>query len=211
MFDLDGTLVDSLRDLAEAMNRVLTSAGLPTHPVEKYRDFIGNGIDKLVERALPPDQWEPGLLAGHVVAMKNDYGVNWHRHTQPYAGVPAMLERLSQKGVKLTVLSNKPHEYTIKFIDRFFPDNHFEAVRGAKPEVPRKPDPTAALDIARGLGLAPAGILYLGDSSTDMLTARSAGMYAAGAAWGFSPRQELLDAGAQAVLESPLDLARLLD
>ena len=206
MFDLDGTLVDSLRDLAEAMNRVLAAAGLPVHPNQAYLKFIGNGMDKLVERALPPAEREPGRLEGHIQAMKADYGANWARHTLPYPGIEPMLRDLAGRGARLTVLSNKPHDYTVRFMERFFGEFQFDAVRGAMPTAPRKPDPFAALEIARQLNLEPAQFLYLGDSATDMQTAVAAGMFAVGAAWGFRSRAELRDSGARVLAEHPREV-----
>lgn len=209
MFDLDGTLVDSLRDLAEAMNRVLSTAGLPVHPEQAYLKFIGNGMDKLVERALPPAERAPGRLEGHILAMKSDYADNWDRHTRPYPGIMSMLRDLAARGVHLTILSNKPHEYTVRFAQRYFGEFEFASVRGSLPQIPRKPDPYAALEIAREINLEPARFLYLGDSATDMQTAVSAGMFAVGAAWGFRSRSELLQSGARVLAEHPREVVDL--
>lgn len=206
IFDLDGTLLDTLEDLAAAGNRVLTAAGLPVHPVASYRYFVGEGLRVLIERIVPADRREPELLAGLAAAFSEDYGRNWHVRTRVYDGIPELLNGLQAKGMMLNVLSNKPHDFTLLCVRELLPGWQFRQVSGQQPDIARKPDPAGALRIAERIGLAPAEILYLGDTATDMRTAVAAGMHPLGALWGFRTAEELLANGAAAVLRRPTDL-----
>ncbi len=206
IFDLDGTLLDTLQDLADAVNAVLRRMGCPIHPVEAYKYFIGQGFSVLAERSLPPAQRSPSRIAECVAGSKAEYAARWQRSTRPYDGVPALLDELTRRGVKMAILSNKPHEFTEVVVRHFLAAWRFEAVLGGREGVPAKPDPAAALEIGRLLGLPPGDILYAGDSGTDMQTARRAGMFAVGVLWGFRGREELLAGGAQALIDRPGEL-----
>ena len=208
VFDLDGTLLDTLADIGESMNEVLEMRGYPSHPLESYREFIGDGVGLLAEQALPRAARDAATIADCVTAMRAVYGERWDRRTRPYDGVPEMLAALARAGLRLAVLSNKPHDMTQLVTARMLPDVSFEAVVGARPGVPRKPDPTAALAIASDLGVSPASIAYVGDTSTDMRTAVAAGMFAIGATWGFRTAAELKAAGADVLAERPADVFR---
>lgn len=213
IFDLDGTLIDSLDDLADAANAALTEAGFPAHPVEDYRDFVGNGIETLIRRALPAEalkKLDPLRVQAIVQHMSHIYARHWHSKTRCYEGIAELVEQLRERGLPLAVLSNKPHVFTCEIIEHFFPSKPFELVYGARPHVPNKPDPCGALQVAAELGLDPAQVLFVGDSNVDMNTGRQAGMPAVGVCWGFRSREELLEAGAAALMEQPADLARLL-
>ncbi len=206
IFDLDGTLLDTLDDLADAANRVLTVAGLPVHPRDAYRYFVGNGLQTLIRRILPQDRRNDEEVGRLSLAFREDYGRNWHVQTSLYDGVAAMLTGLRERGVVLAVLSNKPDDFTRICVRRFLDGWRFEAVLGQRSGVPAKPDPGGALEIAGLLDLPPAEILYLGDSDTDMKTARAAGMFPVGAAWGFRTAEELRASGAGEVAGRPEEL-----
>ena len=212
LFDLDGTLLDTLDDLGDSMNAVLAARGFPTHPIRAFTEFVGDGVQNLVRRALPQGSGSNEALVGEIVPlMRAEYSRRWKDKTRPYDGIPELLDALSARGLRLAVLSNKPHSATIEVVDHFFPPGKFDAVFGARPDVPIKPDAGAALDVARRLGIPPGAFLYLGDTNTDMQTARAAGMYAVGVLWGFRTAGELLESGASVLISHPGDLLTLLD
>ena len=210
IFDLDGTLLDSLEDLADSMNAVLLRSGLPTHPLDAYRYFVGEGIEMLVQRAVPEAERAPARLAAHVGAMRSEYDLRSAAKTRPYPGVPELLDALEARGMPAAILSNKPHDATVEIVTQLLGKWRFRAVLGARPSVPKKPDPAGALEIAAGLGVPPGEILYLGDTATDMRTARAALMRAVGALWGFRTEDELREAGAEFLARDPGDLLDLL-
>ncbi len=211
MFDLDGTLLDTLDDLADAGNAMLASLGLPGHAVAAYQQFVGDGIELLVRRALPAARRDDRTVALGVARVREHYAAGWSRKTRVYDGIPELLDYLAGRQVALTVLSNKPDEFTRAMVAHYFQAWPVAAVRGATAGQPRKPDPGQALAIAAELGLGPASFWYLGDTATDMLTARAAGMYAVGALWGFRSRAELEAAGAHTVAASPRSMVSLLE
>jgi phosphoglycolate phosphatase len=201
VFDLDGTLVDSLEDLANAMNEVLREAGQPEHPIEAYRHFIGWGAADLVRRAAPN--------ADHA-ALLASFGRRYHGEAQghasrPYEGIPELLRTLVARKIPIAVLSNKPHAATVAVVARFFPEIPFVAVVGAREGSPHKPDPTTALEIAETLGVPAAGCAFVGDTEVDMLTAKNARMKPIGVAWGFRA-ESLTGAGAERVVTRPEEL-----
>ena len=210
LFDLDGTLLDTLEDLAAAANRALDTLGLPAHPTDAYRVFVGDGLRTLAERILPGEQRSAARVDALVAAFEREYSRTWNERTAPYAGVPEMLDRLTTGGYRLSVLSNKPDAFTRLCVEQLLPHWTFAPLYGQRPGVPKKPDPAAALAIAAELGLAPAEVLYLGDTATDMHTARAAGMEAVGVLWGFRSADELRAAGARHLLAHPGELAPLL-
>lgn len=210
IFDLDGTLLYTLEDLADSLNQVLSQEGLPTHNYDDYRFMVGNGLETLVVRALPSGM----RLSAHARPVLRKF-VELYRSrqvakTRPYPGILELLETLAARGLRLAVLSNKAHPNTLAVVDHFFPAV-FELVLGMRPEVPAKPDPAGALEIARAFGLDPGEILYLGDSDVDMKTAVAAGMYPLGALWGYRPKSELEAAGAAAVIDAPSAMLGVLD
>lgn len=211
LFDLDGTLVDSLADLADSMNRVLTRQRLPPHPVQAYRYFVGNGITKLVQRALPAEAQQQDIIQDCVRKMRQEYALHWADTTRPYPGIAELLDTLATRGIQMAILSNKPDELTQEVVRVLLPKWNFAAIAGARETIPKKPDPAGALRIANLLDLEPADFLYLGDTNTDMQTARAARMFAIGALWGFRTEDELKEHGAQALLTVPMELCLLLD
>lgn len=210
LFDLDGTLLDTLEDLATAANRALGTLGLPAHPTDAYRVFVGDGLRTLAERILPGEQRSAAQVDALVAAFEREYSRTWNERTAPYAGVPEMLDRLTGDGYRMSVLSNKPDAFTRLCVEQLLPHWTFAPLYGQRPGVPKKPDPAAALAIAAELGLDPAEVLYLGDTATDMHTARAAGMAAVGVLWGFRTADELRAAGARHLITHPGELAPLL-
>jgi phosphoglycolate phosphatase len=209
LFDLDGTLLDTLQDLTTCMNKALISMGFPPHEKESIKYFIGNGREALALRSLPENHRDAGTLSTLVERLNTEYDVHGADTTAPYPGIPEMLNRLIEKEIKMVILSNKPHNYTVHAVSELLPGWHFEIVRGALPDVPVKPDPTAALQIARELGVPPSEFVYVGDSDIDMQTAVAAGMLPVGVLWGFRTDRELQAGGAKVLIQSPADLLKL--
>ena len=205
LFDLDGTLLDTLADIAAAMNSVLVHEGRPTHTVEAYRQFVGSGTTELVRRAVG-EHLRDEPLSRLVRLMRDAYAANPVDRTRSYAGVEELLGGLADRGVRFAVLSNKDHEMVQRIVRKVLPGHSFSEVVGLKPGVPAKPDPTSALGVSGAMEIAPEDVLYVGDSDVDMVTALRAGMYPVGAAWGFRGADELKDAGAAVVIEHPMDL-----
>ena len=206
IFDLDGTLADTLDDIADAMNRVLAVRGLAPHSPAAYKLMIGHGLRDLVGESLPPEQRGAETIAACLDEMIAGYREHCLDKTRLYEGAAALLEGLREQGVALAVLSNKADELTQRIVAALCEPDTFTMVVGARPGVPLKPDPAAALLVAEALGVAPARIAYVGDSGVDMRTAARAAMIAIGVSWGFRTRDELLDCGAVAVLDHPREL-----
>ena len=208
LFDLDGTLADTLADLANATNWALAKLGCPTHPLETYRYKVGDGARQLCARALPPDKQH--LVDDAVRLMRTHYDKHCFELTRLYPGIGELVAALRKRGYRLAVLSNKPDDFTKRMVANYFKPSPFDAVRGQLPNVPLKPDPTVALQIAAELEVPAPQWLYLGDTNTDMRTAHAAGMFPVGALWGFRDRDELLESGAQHLVAKPDDVLRLL-
>ena len=209
IFDLDGTLVDTLEDLADAMNRVLSAERAPAHSHATYKLLIGKGIRNLVGQALPAGKRSAAAISRCHERMLADYGEHFLVKTRRYDGAAELVSGLRAAGVKPAVFSNKSHHLTRRIVESLFDPADFDLVVGAQPGVPLKPDPTVALTISDCLGVAPGRIVFLGDSGIDMLTASAAGMIAVGAAWGFRAKDELVENGARLVLDHPLELLEL--
>jgi phosphoglycolate phosphatase len=206
IFDLDGTLLDTLDDLADSMNRVLEHNRLPTHQTGAYKHFIGDGIEMLVRRALPFEVAGSDELHRWVREMKAEYARRWLCKTRPYPGVPEMLNAFAAAGADLAVLSNKPDDASQAIVKALLPMTVFSTVLGATPERPKKPDPSAALEIAARLGIPPPEVLFVGDTPIDMQAASAAGMYPLGVLWGFRTAAELLAAGAKMLVSEAQSL-----
>jgi phosphoglycolate phosphatase len=210
IFDLDGTLIDSLDDLAEAVNRMLEQNGYPRAPLSVFPQYIGDGVRALVTRALPQDVLEKEDIDARVAEYQKHYQDTWHDQTRPYTGMLETLGDLSARGQKLAVLSNKPDHFTKLCCAHFFPHVRFGPVLGAREGVPRKPDPAAALEICRELGVKPDDCVFVGDSGIDMQTAVNAGMLPVGVRWGFRGEAELIEHGAKELVSHPDDLVCLV-
>lgn len=210
LFDLDGTLLDTLQDLGDSMNEVLRQRGHPVHPVDAYRYFVGEGASHLVARAFPEGYRDDATVRAGLADYRRVYEQRWNRTTRPYDGIPEMLDALHARGLTLGILSNKPHGMTIKCVEGFLSRWPFACVLGQRDTVARKPDPAGAREAAQVMKVSPAEVLYLGDTATDMDTARAAGMFAVGATWGFRPESELRAHGAHAIVHHPDEVLELI-
>jgi phosphoglycolate phosphatase len=210
LFDLDGTLLDTIDDIADSMNHVLKTYGFPEHDRESYKLFVGDGMGNLVRRALPPDKLDESLIAECLAAMRREYQTRWAKKTKVYPEILELLTLLSSKNIKMAVYSNKPDDFTKLMAAQFFSYCSFEQVIGSRPGKPLKPDPAVALEIAANMMVSAFQIVYLGDTGTDMKTAVAAGMYPVGALWGFRTREELTANGAKVLIKHPLELQNLI-
>ena len=210
IFDLDGTLLDTLDDIADSMNRVFAARGLAIHPVGAYRYFVGSGAEELAFRSLPEDERSPEMISRLVSDFQAEYRSGWNVKTRHYPGIEGMLERLRGMGIPTAVFSNKPQEFTRLAVDEYFPGYPFAAVIGQRDGVPLKPDPAGAEEIGRTFGLSAGEILFLGDIGVDMETARRAGNFPVGASWGFRPVEELNKSGAEKIIDRPEEIFNLL-
>ena len=209
IFDLDGTLLDTIEDIAVALNRALSDFGLHSHSLEECKAAVGSGIHDLAEQLLPPELHDPKTIEGFIARFREHYSQNWHESTELFPGVKSLLDRLLQMDMRLAILSNKSQRFTALIADHWFnPDGGqiFDPVWGERAGIPIKPDPTAALAIAELWGLQPSEIAFIGDSDVDMFTAVNAGMLPIGVAWGFRSVEELLSSGAKAILKTPEEL-----
>lgn len=209
IFDLDGTLADTLEDISDTMNRTLAACGYPTHGYDAYRFYVGNGLKNLVTQSLPEAAQTDEIIRVCHDRMVADYTLNYINKTRLYDGIPELLDALSRQNVRLAILSNKADAITQKICDRLLGNWKFEAIVGASERFPRKPDPESALFITYLMGVMPENVCYLGDSDVDMRTALAAGFYPVGAGWGFRPKEELIESGARKVIDSPTDLLQL--
>lgn len=209
VFDLDGTLLDTIPDIAANLNRALAERGFPTHPVEKCKTFVGDGIINAIRRALPEGTDEDAVWDVHALYQRF-YPENCAVHTQYYPGIRELLAALHEKGIPLAVLSNKTDGTAKRIAAHYFPEIPFRCVRGRVPEYPLKPDPGAAAPVLEALGLRPEEIVYVGDSGTDMTFAKAVGMLPVAAPWGYRSREELVERGAAYVLEHPLELLEII-
>lgn len=210
VFDFDGTLLDTLRDLADSVNAVLGRSGFPQHSLDEYRHFVGEGIEELARRVLPEGHRDKAAITHTLAEVRKEYRQRWPDHTRPYDGIPELLDSLAARGIKMAIVTNKPDDSTRLMAARLLPRWSFDAIMAATADRPRKPDPQGALEAARSMGLPPEAILYLGDSDIDMKTAVAAGMYPVGALWGFRTADELRRNGAKALITDPLELLDLL-
>lgn len=210
IFDLDGTLVDSIQDIADSMNRTLTHFGYKTYRYDEYKYFVGNGLMNLVAKCLPEDKRTESHIEEVLFVMMSKYRKNSVNKTVLYPGIPELLDHLSEKNYKMAVLSNKADVLTQDIAMQLLYKWNFEIILGASDFFPRKPNPQSALFIAEELHVQPENILYLGDTDTDMKTANAAGMYAVGVSWGFRERKELEENGAKLIIDKPEELIKAL-
>jgi len=210
IFDLDGTLLNTLDDIGSCANHVLKKRGFPIHETSEYRYFIGDGALMLMQRALPEKNRNPDMVAACVKEFKEIYQKNGDSRTVLYPGIPELLNELTVKKTKKAILSNKPHELTVRSVENLLTKWSFDLVFGQRDHAPRKPDPAGALEIAAHLDILPSEFLYLGDSSVDMKTALSAGMFPVGALWGYREEEELRKNGARMFVNNPHEILELL-
>lgn len=210
IFDLDGTMVNSIEDLADSMNIVLKNHHFPTHELESYKYFVGKGIRNLISNALPKTHQDNSLIDSCFEMMLEVYRANCVNKTKIYKGIPELLDELILRKMRLAIFSNKADEFTIRIVDSILGKWNFEPVIGFTTEELRKPNPKVALQIRKNFGISSSEILYVGDSGVDMQTANNAGMTAVGVTWGFRTEQELVENGAKFILHHPLDLLKIL-
>ena len=209
VFDLDGTLADTLRDIADAVNCALSTLGLPNHPVQRYAAWVGDGLAKLCVRAMESKLIERG---DEVAVLAGDhYRAHHMDHTELYPGIPELLDELVRRKLPLGVLSNKPHEFTVQMVDALCARWRFGMVEGCRDDALRKPDPRVAREICSKLGVAPNRAVFVGDTAVDIETAHNAKMTSVGVTWGFRDRAELIDAGADHIIDKPDELLTIID
>lgn len=206
IFDLDGTLANSIEDIADSMNQVLEENNFPTHDYATYKTFVGRGVRTLVEKSLPLENRDAKEIEKNFDRMMQVYDENCIVKTCLYPGIKDLLDALSERGIKISVFSNKANELTQKVVKVLLADWKLEYVLGAGGDIPRKPDPKGAILISEKMGIDPSELMYIGDSGVDMATAQNSGMHAVGVLWGFRDMEELLTNGAQTILEKPMDL-----
>lgn len=210
IFDLDGTLLNTVADLANATNQALSQCGYPTHPTDAYYQFVGNGINKLFARTLP----EESRGEEEVQRIRSLFVPYYDQHnaddSRPYDGIPELLEHLQDKGVKIAVASNKYQQATEKLVRHFFPTIDFVAIYGQREGVPIKPDPTIVNDILRETGISAIETIYIGDSGVDMQTASNANVESIGVTWGFRSEEELRTNGAAHIVHAANEIEKIM-
>ena len=209
IFDLDGTLLDTLDDLANSMNYALCKMGFASHPVEAYKHFAGDGLKTETTRALPLNKRDEQTIEKCMEIARERYSHHWADKTRPYPEITEMLGFLQDSKVPMAILSNKPDDFTKLTVGKLLCGFDFEAVQGVSEKVKMKPDISGALAIIEKFGVQPSDVLYLGDTDTDMKTAVNAGMFAVGALWGFRKADELLENGAKVIVETPRQVIEL--
>jgi phosphoglycolate phosphatase len=210
IFDLDGTLLDTIGDLADAANYVLEKNGYPVHTIADYKEMVGDGIRALIQRMLPDAHRTSEKIEELLPALENRYNTAWKNRTVPFAGIPGLLTALEQKSIPMAILSNKPQVFTVEMVYKLLPEWQFDPVWGAADGRPRKPDPAAALDISKKWDLPPSECLFVGDSEPDIHTAKNAGMISVAVSWGFRTRTRLSKERPDYVIGKPMQLLDLL-
>lgn len=211
IFDLDGTIADTVESIAHAVNRVLVQYGLEPRPVENFNYYAGDGINLALKRALADAGDPQGAFWKQGIPLVRQYfAEDPLYHVKPFQGMPETLRRLKQQGISLAVFSNKPHEQAVYVVEKLYGTDVFDRIQGQTAGVPLKPAPDGAWKIARELQVKPEECMYFGDTNTDMQTGRAAGMFTVGVTWGFRPRQELIDNHAMALIDTPEEILRLI-
>jgi len=211
IFDLDGTLLNTIDDIADAINEVLKKNGFPTHDVDTYIRSIGAGIEDLISRVLPEQHRDEETINACLTDAYAVYGSQRQEKTKPYDGIVELLDELVRREIKMAVLSNKPHASAVRQIMQYFPSYSFVRVEGAKPDRALKPLPDVAFEIMRDMNVQPSECIMVGDVEMDVLVAINAGMYSVGVSWGFRNADELLACGAKKIIYNPLELIELFE
>jgi len=211
IFDLDGTLLDTIGDIADAVNGVLAARDFPTHDVDTYKRIIGAGIEDLISCALPEERRDEETMKACLHDVYEVYSKSRHDKTRPYEGIEELLDELVRRGIKIAVLSNKPHASAVRQIMQYFPRHSFERVEGAKENRALKPLPDVAHEIMDDMGVRPQECIMVGDVEMDILVAKNAGMYSVGVSWGFRHPEELIACGAKKIIYGPLQLLELFE
>lgn len=210
VFDLDGTLVNSLFDLADSVNKALAKQGLPVHPYDSYKNFVGNGRAKLIERAMGDFAADEQLLKAVTRDYDEDYLVHCLDKTRPYDGVVEMLSELQKNNVRINVLSNKPDEFVNKMLAKLFPGITFNLAWGKKSDFAPKPDPASLFALLKELSVDKSDCIYVGDSNVDVITAKNAGVDFCGVLWGFRTKEELVTEGAEITVSTADELLKVI-
>ncbi len=211
VFDLDGTLINSLEDLADSANHVLTEHGFPTHPVDAYRYFVGDGVRKLIERILPAEQRNNAQIEHCKAEFVDYYKIHMEDKTSVYEGITELLKALKAHGLKIAVATNKVHSAVAPLMAKYFPGIQFDSLIGQREGIPVKPAPQIMYDILKETDCSASEALHVGDTATDMQLAHNAVVTPVGVLWGYRPLEELQEAGARYIIEHPLDLLEILD
>lgn len=209
IFDLDGTLLDTIEDIADSVNYALEKNGFPTHSIDQYKIFIGEGIETLVRKAAGYLEGTDEIVEMCLFDTREEYHRRWDNKSQLYEGIFELLDELQQLKVNLCVLSNKPHNFTVLAKDEYFSKWNFQYFNGARDHIPHKPDSAGAVEIAEQLGVKPDECIFVGDSVVDINTALNSGMLPVGVSWGFSDKELLIQAGAEKILNHPKELLEL--
>jgi phosphoglycolate phosphatase len=205
IFDLDGTLLDTLDDLADSVNEVLKSYGFPAHRNSDYKLKVGKGFRNLLINSFPPET-ETKIIDEALDSFVKIYDLNYAVKTKPYDGIPEAIGELQKKNIKIGVNSNKRDLYTARLLEKFFDVSYFSAIVGERDDMPKKPDPAGTELILKKMGLAKQNVLFVGDSSVDMATAKNSGLDAAGVLWGFRGLEELKKGGAKYIIAAPREI-----
>ena len=212
IFDLDGTLLDSIDDIANSNNAMLQKNGFPVHPVERYVHWIGNGAGQLVRLSLPEEvACDDEKFKTYLDGYKKEYKQNLIVKSMLYDGIPELLAFLNEKNIPMAVNTNKPHEQSVIIADHFLKPYCFRKIQGQMDNVPRKPDPAGAQIIARDCGLKTSEMVYIGDSIVDVTTSKAAGMQFIGVKWGYGSAGEMINAGCEHVMDSPVELKTFIE
>ena len=209
IFDLDGTLLNTIKDIGDSVNAMLEDYGFKTHSIDEYRLMVGNGFNDLIYKALPSSASENKQLEG-LEKFLYYYNLNYMNSSLPYDGIVELLKELEKRGIKLGVNSNKREDYTVSLLEAYLKDIHFIKVVGQKDQ-PKKPDPLGARQIIEAMGAKEEEVLYVGDSKTDMMTAKNANLRSIGVLWGFRDEKELLLNGADYIAKKPLDILKIIE
>jgi len=210
LFDLDGTLMDTLQDIADSVNSALATLGFPPHAIEDYKHFVGDGTTMLAFRVLPESYRTQEMSNRLLELIREEYAKRWRINTHLFDGIIELLDELARRDIRMAILTNKSQNVTDIMVPELLSAWQFDVIIGAQQSMPRKPDPSAALHIAAAMNILPREFVFLGDSDTDMKTAAAAGMYPAGALWGYRTKDELISAGAKTLIQKPPDLLHLL-
>jgi len=210
LFDLDGTLVNSLSDLADSVNFALKEFGFPTHETEKFKYFVGDGMQKLVERVLPENKRDDETLSAVLDTFINYYREHFADKTVTYDGIETLISNLKKQNLKLAIISNKAQEMAVEVVFKVLEGLEFDIVCGKREGYPTKPDPTLTLEIIDELGVKPSECIFIGDSGMDMAVARNAGVKSIGVLWGFRTEKELKENGAYYIVRSPQEIESII-
>ncbi len=211
IFDLDGTLLNTVEDIMDSCNIALKKLGYPIHSLKEYEQFIGEGMEELVRKALPENKRNEESIKVCLKLLREEYKKRYHNKTKPYNGIKEVLKTLQNRGVKMAVFSNKPDDFTLSATRYYFSEIDFREVLGAKEGNPKKPDPYGANLIIARMNIPKENIAYLGDSKTDIMTAKNSGVLSVGAEWGFRGKEELIRAGADFTVKTPEEFILLID